>query len=315
MTLDQLRAAKTPEDVFGKTAPTPNELRDDYRKLARMAHPDAGGSDELMSKLNLLYSRAQTVLLSGAWGKTTSIGSLIGKGEIANLYLMPDGNVLKMPRSPSRSNLMVAEAKALKKLHADEAYERWHPYTPKLIRSYRHKDPKTQVVRQVNVLPYYDGWYTFTDLLKVFPYGIGGRDMAWMWRRILVALGFVHKQGLVHGAPTPDHILIHPTMHGVVLLDWTLSGEPGDKRQFKIPQWEHMYRDEDELSFAGDVHMASMAMQLLAEKAPTPIQAFLKGCRVSRLPSAWKLKEEFDALLEDLYGQRRYRPLVIPATV
>lgn len=318
MTVDELDAAKRPEDLFGSVAPTQDDLRTRYRNWAKIAHPDAGGSNDLMAKLNDIYRQAQRALVAGRWGRTTNVGLTFARGDIANLYLTPEGHLLKMPRSPGRSNLILNEAKNLKKLRA-EVEPQYHPYFPELIRSYRHKDPKTLVLRQVNVIEYFEGFYTLAQLKDLFPEGIGGRDMAWMWRRVLVGLGAAREAGVVHGSLTPEHILIHPTMHGVVLVDWTLAGERGDVRQFKLPKWKDNYPriKADILTYSGDVYMASKAMEHVLHPTLTPraIWAFLKGCRVSRLPHPWKLKEEFDQLLEELYGRRRYRPLIIPAAV
>jgi tRNA A-37 threonylcarbamoyl transferase component Bud32 len=317
MTLDTLRAAKKPEDIFGAIAPIGDELKTWYRAWAKVAHPDAGGSTELMAKLNDLYRRAQRAQLAGAWGKTTNVGSTFAKGDIANLYITDDGDLLKMPRSPGRNNLMLNEAKMLRKLRDDDFKSYWS-YVPELKRSFRQRDPKTKQVRQVNVLSYIEGFYTLSQVKDEYPDGIGGRDMAWMWRRILVAIGYAHKCGVIHGALTPDHILIHPTMHGVILIDWTLSGAEDSRRAFKLPKWEHIYpdTDDDKLTRQSDIYMASMSMHsiLHSDATPRPIHAFMKGCRLKSLPSAWRLKSEFDDLLYEIYGPRRYRPFVIPAT-
>ena len=53
--------------------------------------------------------------------------------------------------------------------------------------------------------------------------GVDPRDAAWMWRRLLVALGFAHRAGVLHGAVLPEHVLIHPGEHGLVLVDWCYS--------------------------------------------------------------------------------------------
>ena len=41
-----------------------------------------------------------------------------------------------------------------------------------------------------------------------YPDGVDPRDVAWMWRRLLVALGLAHRAGVVHGAVLPEHVLI-----------------------------------------------------------------------------------------------------------
>ena len=37
------------------------------------------------------------------------------------------------------------------------------------------------------------------------------------------ALGWAHRAGVVHGAVLPEHVLIHPGEHGLVLVDWCYS--------------------------------------------------------------------------------------------
>jgi serine/threonine protein kinase len=324
--LDRLRHARFPEDIFGDL---PNDIteaydiaRAIYRDLARRAHPDAGGSNELMAKLNALWERAQRDIGSHVYGrglvvKTRSgeirIGDLYAHGDICNLYLGADNTLVKMPRRPVDSSHLLNEAKVLRRLREDPDYERWWSYVPEIKKSYRHRSPDGKV-RQVNVLERLDGFYTLEEVAHAYPAGIAGRDMAWMWRRVLVALGFVHRHGIIHGAITPEHVLIHPAMHGVVLVDWTLAGKPGERLKARIGKWRDLYPSETTLSERLDIHMASLTMAtVLSDRmTPSPIHAFMKGCRVSRLPSAWKLKEEFDELLEKLYGPRTYRPFRMP---
>ena len=44
--------------------------------------------------------------------------------------------------------------------------------------------------------------------------------MAWIWRRLLLALGHAHDRDVIHGAVLPTHVLIHPEAHGLLLVDW-----------------------------------------------------------------------------------------------
>lgn len=54
-------AAKTWREVmiFGYSTPTPEQLRQRYRYLARTRHPDRGGSDAAMSELNVALRQAE----------------------------------------------------------------------------------------------------------------------------------------------------------------------------------------------------------------------------------------------------------------
>ena len=65
-----------------------------------------------------------------------------------------------------------------------------------------------------------DELYSLEEVRAAYPAGIDARDMAWMWRRLLTVLGFVHEQRLVHGCVTPDHVLIEPREHKLVLIGW-----------------------------------------------------------------------------------------------
>jgi hypothetical protein len=64
--------------------------------------------------------------------------------------------------------------------------------------------------------------------------------MAWMFRRLLVALAIASEAGIVHGAPLPRHVLIHPETHGLVLVDWTAAVHTGlgvDVRPAGYTEW------------------------------------------------------------------------------
>jgi hypothetical protein len=54
----------------------------------------------------------------------------------------------------------------------------------------------------------------------------------------------------------------------------------------------------------------------MGDKAPKPMRTFAKGCLLAsqhrRPGDAWRLLEEFDELLEGLYGPRRFRPFTMP---
>lgn len=50
------------------------------------------------------------------------------------------------------------------------------------------------------------------------------------------------------------------------------------------------------------------------DKAPRRYIRFIEGCLRAphRLPDAWTLKDEYDELIEDLWGPRKFRPFVMP---
>jgi len=134
-------------------------------------------------------------------------------------------------------------------------------------------------------------------------------------RRLLVAVGLAHRAGLVHGAVVPDHVLIQPGEHGLVLVDWCYATEPGQP----VPALLDRHRDRyprEATTAAGpqtDIAMVAQCMEyLMARRIPDPLRAFADGCRRryphQRPDDAWDLLAEFDEVLGRLYGPRTFRP-------
>src|SRR5439155_20075146 len=90
---------------------------------------------------------------------------------------------------------------------------------PRLVESFRHRDPGSGAGRRVTVVAAAEGLRSLAEVRAAYPDGVDGRDAVWMWRRLLVALGLAHRAGVVHGAVVDDHVLIQPAQHGVVLVD------------------------------------------------------------------------------------------------
>src|SRR5664279_3242292 len=84
--------------------------------------------------------------------------------------------------------------------------------------------------RPANALARLEGFYSLAQLIQMFPSGIDPLHVAWMWRRVLVAIAHGHDNNVVHGAVVPEHIMILPEQHGVVLADWCYASirEPGE---------------------------------------------------------------------------------------
>jgi hypothetical protein len=327
-----LDAARTPRELFGRDRA---EAARTYRRMARLVHPDATGgrTTDAFTRLNALW---RTYTGTGAPTLTTrrhayDLGGQVARGDLANLYAASyDGAhraVIKMPRDPGDSDLLAREAVALRQLPKD-GEGRFLPYVPRLIETFRHRDPATGVRRQANAIVRLEGFRSLAEVRAAYPDGVDPRDVAWMWRRLLVALGFAHRAGVLHGAVLPEHVLIHPEQHGLVLVDWCYSvpgcyasTDPSGKVPAMVDRYADWYPDEVRrrrpASPATDIAMATHCMtHLMADRAPKALRLFAKGCTLSaqnRRPSdAWRLLREFDELLERLYGPRRFRPFTMP---
>jgi hypothetical protein len=303
-----IEAARGPADLFGADA------AGDYRRLARLTHPDTS-SDR--ARTRAAFGKLATLWQQHRGGT----GNLVAQGDLANLYQVREG-LLKLPRDPADNDLIDREVAALTLLRA-RGDPRFLAYLPRLVRGERQRDPATGVTRSASILARLDGFVSLADVRRAYPGGVDPRDAAWMWRRLLVALGLAHRAGVIHGAVLPPHVMIHPAEHGLVLVDWCYSAWPPGNR---IPAIVERYRDwyppevlARKSPWPGtDVYLAARCMtDLMGGAVPPPLAAFAGGCALpqpARRPQdAWRLLAELDDLLGRLYGPRRFRPFAMPA--
>jgi len=305
--IELIEAARKPADLFGRDA-APR-----YRRLAKLTHPDAQAGD--------VRAAAAFAKLADLWQRYSQVSRpVVARGDLANLYRVRDG-LLKLARNPADNDLMDREATALRTLGRHDA-DRFSAYFPRLAGTQRVHDPRTGAERRGNVLGALDGFVSLAEIRRRQPGGIDPRDAAWMWRRLLVALGAAHQAGVSHGAVIPEHVLIHPAHHGLVLADWCYSGQPGTPLPAIVGRYRDWYPPEAlgrrTSGPAGDVWLATRCMTaLIGSQMPKPLGTFTRGCQLAnparRPQDAWLLLAELDDLLERLYGPRKFRPFAIPA--
>jgi hypothetical protein len=325
-----IEAAKGPRDIFGDVLDDERDARADtahadhahqvYRRLARLIHPDATASDKRATgafrKLSALWQQYRA-----------GTGDVVAAGDIANLLPAPapqpgKAALLKLARDPADGDLIAREAAALRWLAAN-GDRQYLPYVPKLFGTRRYADSATGGIRRGNVLERLDGFIGLDKVADRFPAGLDPRDVAWIWRRVLVAIGLAHRAGLIHGAVLPPHLMIAPHEHGLTLVDWCYSC--GGPNPANLPAAVARYRDwyPPELS-AGyapgpdlDIYLATKTMlALIASPVPAPLAAFAAGCTLAsqrrRPADAWDLLREFDDLIERMWGPRAFRPFPSP---
>jgi serine/threonine protein kinase len=149
-----------------------------------------------------------------------------------------------------------------------------------------------------------------------------------MFNRVLAALGTAHGLGLVHGAVLPEHVLIRPSDHNGVLIDWCYSVPIGEPiRAISRPRADDYPPEvmaKQGATPATDLFMAARLMSRLLggageppPGAPRPIQALLRACLIPsparRHSDAWQVLEDFHPILGDLYGPPVFRPFRMPA--
>ncbi|MFC7527650.1 molecular chaperone DnaJ [Actinoplanes sp. GCM10030250] len=266
-----------------------NDLTKAYRKWVRLVHPDTvtaqrrATATQAMAKLADLYNNQG------------SRSNLFASGDIAELYHGDGNTLIKVPRNPADNDLMITEAEALHQLH-HKGDPRFRAYAPRLVDSFVHEDNE-RIRRNVNVIKRQRGMRSVHELKPDLVTGI------WIWRRLLTAIGWAHRAGVVHGAVIESHVLIHLHDRGLVLVDWCYAGHrPQAIVKAAKPAYPPEVLKDKSASAATDIYMATGLMtRLLGAQMPQALRNFATGCSYDsprmRPQDAWELLAEFDEII------------------
>jgi serine/threonine protein kinase len=349
-----LSMAARPEDVFGQLAepggdPLP-ALRRNYRSLVKATHPDVyhSADERLLAQtafrqLIEWFDKAEEKIRSGRYGRKETmilktsrryyeIENDFKEGSLFNFYPCSFrekgkefGGMLRITRDPRDNDRTANEVRILQFLGSSQDWTKFSPYFPNLIDAFIYDDGSS--CRQAVIFEEYQGWYCLQDVHRRYPYGIDPRDMAWMWRRILVSLGFAHANGIIHGAILPPNIWIQPEQHGLMLMNWfqAVLAETGENFPHIDPDFAAWYPPDvashEAPIFGTDISMSAKCMihllggdaegNTIPDSVPREMRMFLKGSVLpgNRTPQdAWALLQEFDDLLQRLWGDRKFHP-------
>ena len=275
-----------------------------YRIWAKLVHPDAVGAarrasaTEAFARLSALYNGR----LQGSGDvpriKNYRLDKVFASGDIAEIYA-DGGNLVKIPRDPGDSDLIEAEAAALRRLWRN-GDPRFRPYAPRLVESFVHEDDHHRR-RAVNVIE------RQPDMLAVSEMRPDLRQSVWIWRRLLVALGWAHRAGVVHGGILESHILVQPEKKGLVVVDWCYAGHrPQAIVKAREADYPPEVLHEKTATPATDIFMATRLMtRLMGTEMPHGLRNFAAGCCYDaprmRPQDAWALLAEFDEIIPPRY--------------
>ena len=259
-------------------------------------------------------------MLTGTTIGSYTVGDPIRQSDSTTLYTADNG---AGSTAWIRSGDVMNEAVVLAVLNED-IDPRFQPYLPTF-----HGTTMTPDLDTVNIFTAPEGFYTLHEVMERYPDGLDPRDMAWMYRRILVALGFAHQAGYVNASVIPSAVLIHPEKHGLIIFDWVYGAPDGGDPLGVESNYEDYYppeiRNGKTLTPASDIYMAAqLAVALVGGTPGTSMfpdglekeyKVHFGGClklrQEERIRDAWSALEYFDALLERLYGKRSFRPFTM----
>jgi hypothetical protein len=264
---------------------------------------------------------------------TYTLQQLLAVGDVADVHLAtgddtPDqvdpSYLLKVSRVPEGAALLDNERRKLVRLLNAATATTYRHYLPELVESFVVRD---RFPKRINVFRLAPGLTGFEQVHERQP-ALDGRHLAWIFKRLLTVLGFSHRQGIIHGAVLPSHLMLHAANHGLRLVGWGQSVERGQitvvPRKY-LDWYPREVQQKQRALPATDIFLAARSMVYLAggdplanwlpDTVPLPMQRFLASCLLPgarmRPDDAWALADEFDGLLYRLYGPPRFHELTL----
>ncbi len=256
-------------------------------------------------------------------------------GDVADIYLgqveggsnaAADGPcIVKVSRSHEGHAHLIREHAALSRLIRAAGDTTYRNYLPQFVESF---SLRRRTARRINVFAYQPGLHTLEQVHEQHP-ALDGRHLGWIFNRLFTVLGFCHRQGVLHGAVLPCHVLLDAASHGLQLIGWGQNSPIGRRIEGVSPRYADWYPSEvknhQPAGPATDLFLAARCLVYLSggepltnrmsETVPAPMQRFLATCFVEsprmRPDDAWALQEEFAALLRRLYGPPKFHPLTL----
>lgn len=333
-TFTDIDNALNPKDLFGKD---PTQARKKFLSYSRHIHPDMVAAKD---KFRAQKSFTRLLQLWEQYSSTSSSHTphtnritskkreydLEGKlydTSVSSVYrALYDARhkeaEIHITNSPLNNDLMgnaVSSLRTLKQVPSE-----YSAFFPHLIDKFRIKQQDGD--HSVIACQHLDGFVSLEEVKKAYPQGLDGRDLGWIFKRVLVALGNTRDVGLCHGSFTPENIFIHPEQHGFILNNWEYSVELGKPLSAVSVPYRDFYPqqilDKGDVTSSLDMSLAVKTMlNLVGPKTGKPgvrFKAFFKGClgEGASIPHPSELLHEFDEFLFSLYGRPSFHPFSMP---
>lgn len=351
----------------GNAARLNAELRARFAYLARIVHPDQapaaarGRADAVFADLQRLRRGAERAIADGTYDEPIPADVLPAGAAAATVLRSPTASycldtaplragdhsvlyrartcdaagktvVVKVAAAPTDNPALEQEARLIGRFHdapAGDPLQRVAAYVPVLLDSFLLPDAAGRRFR-VNVMPGEAGFVALADIIAAYPDGLDPRDAAWICRRVLAQALAAAMAGVVHGALTPDHVLVHPLSHEPRHIGWAHAIARGGRMARIVTRWRDWYPpevfDKQNVDHRSDLYMAGKTMlrlfggdpacNTLPPAVPAELARIVLRCvraaRAERPHDARQVLDAFTRVVRNLWGTV-YRPLALPA--
>lgn len=175
--------------------------------------------------------------------------------------------------------------------------------------------------------------FTLDELLDADPAGaLPSRHVAWLGKRLLEFLGWLHRVGYVHRCLLPEHLLVNARDHQIALLDFSYAAKISDRMPLRtFVEKSNFYPEEarrgDVFTPAMDIAMACRVLihahggNPATGELPTGVTIdamteflvkYAGYAGVVDVPDSYALSQEFSRAVKTAHGKPVFHELAIP---
>lgn len=255
-------------------------------------------------------------------GRTYVVESHLGTGESSQVYRarwamrLGEQVVLKVLQASADADRFREEWRVLGALQRSRVEGAAH-FVGRLPGPIAHGLIETDRPRPASVFGWKSGFvHTLTEVGEVHADGVRPEVTVWLAKRLAELLGFVHRAGFVHGAVTPDHVLVHPFDHGAMLVGWTCAvpWRRGQARELEVRSggWPGLYPSRALATPTLDLQLACRVVRTVGRGLPGPLRDLLDRGADGQFSDGWELADQLTATGRQVFGRPAYHPLPMP---
>jgi len=307
-----------------------NKIKDEYKKLAKIWHPDINkdkNASDIFAKISELYNAALAMIENGKWEKSNYI--IINKSdgkkialnyytkfefELGICYVCKTKVIYVLDKDKEKYyNNAVRSIKAIK--YKDKKMEEdLSRFMPKMYDNFKTSDGEC-----VLVLEKTEDVYPLKNVHEYFSNSIEDKHVAWIISRLYNIACFLKFSGIVHNGININNCFISPEFHSIILLGgWWYTTEEDAKMigttkdifsimsvSVKGEKTSNSLTDLESIKLLGRELLGETNCRKLAlnKSVPKPFINFLIS---GSIKDSFEEFNKWDKALNDSYGKRKF---------